>query len=436
VTARPVAVIRPMPVGVLMGLGPAIRRLGGEAWAAVLDGPEPFPGELDEREWDRIIPAPADAGVLAGRLAGAAGIIATEHTVAMADEVAWRLGLPGNSPKTSPLRRDKGLAAAALADAGLPHPVTVPVSTLDDALAAAGSVTGWPATLKLPASCAADGFALCDGPDELRQAWQRTYGRLSLLGDRIENLLVQRFLPGPQYTVNTVTLRPPGDPPRHLVTDVWWEGMQLLPAAAGVAYVRADLLFPDHPLFDELTCYARRVLDVLGVTWGPAHTELRLDASGQPCAIDVAARLPGYYPQDLLTEALGLSQADAAVLAVTRPAALASRPLSYATPAMAVTQMWMAVPRDGLALDAGVLAEIAGLPEVRHAFDSRSGPADDRLAALAAAGPVAATTDLTSALGGWNLAGSPAAVNAAAEKIRVLEGSLYIGAGDDGPARI
>jgi hypothetical protein len=37
--------------------------LGGEARVLTSDGPEPFPGELDQREWDRVNPVPADADV-------------------------------------------------------------------------------------------------------------------------------------------------------------------------------------------------------------------------------------------------------------------------------------------------------------------------------------------------------------------------------------
>jgi Carbamoyl-phosphate synthase L chain, ATP binding domain len=387
----------------------------GEGWRAVAVQP-PNPAAIglgdppDPADWDAIITAPADARVVAGelaRLGGVSGVLAgDEVAVPLAEDVAWRLGLPGNDPATSWRRRDKGLMSEALAAAGLSHPATVRANTLDSALGSADAM-GWPVVLKPPASCAADGFALCQDAAELAAAWQRTYQQQTVLGDRNDALIVQEYLPGGQYTVNTVTCQG-----RHLVTDAWAERRLLLPGG-GMACDRSDLISPAHPIYAQLVAYTRAVLDALEITWGPGHTETRLDAGGQPQLIDCAARLPGYYPQPLLTEMLGLSQLGAAVLAATDSAALAAQRRNPLAPQGGLTQLWLIVPDDGVGLDGGVLDQMAALPGVREPFGHLT------------AGLARRTTDLISAVGGFNLAGPAEVVEAAARTIRQLETRLY-----------
>jgi biotin carboxylase len=383
---RAVAVLPPDPAAVGMG-----------------DRPDPA-------DWDATITAPAYAGAVAGQLAragGVSGVLAgDEVAVPLAEDIARRLGLPGNNPATSGRRRDKGLMSEALEAAGLSHPATVRVTTLDGARRATDAM-GWPVVLKPPASCGADGFALCQSAAELAAAWQRTYQQQTVLGDRNDALIVQEYLPGGQYTVNTVTCQG-----RHLVTDAWAERRLLLPGG-GMACDRSDLISPVHPLYARLAAYTRAVLDALEVTWGPGHTEIRLDAGGQPQHIDCAARLPGYYPQPLLAEMLGLSQLGAAVLAATDPAALAAQRRDPRPHRGALTQLWLIVPDDGVGLDGRVLDQMAAVPGVRGPFGHVT------------AGLARRTTDLTSAVGGFNLAGPAAVVEDAVRTIRELETRLY-----------
>jgi hypothetical protein len=144
---------------------------------------------------------------------------------------------------------------------------------------------------------------------------------------------------------------------------------------------------------------------------------LRLDSCGRPCAIDVAARLPGLYPQDLLSEMLGLSQVEATLLAVTDPAALALWPPDYESPTCALAQVFLAVPGDEMVLDGDVLAEIAEMPGVESAFGG--------VASGEPAVQLSRTIDFVSTPGGWNLTGDRKVVESAATAIRALEPRLY-----------
>jgi hypothetical protein len=415
-TGRPrtdaVAVIWPGS-NVTRRLWEVINRHGRSAVAVMPPDPERHGlfSPPDPDGWDEVITAPDDADVVAELLAGVSGVLGDECSIALADQVATRLGLPGNDPATSEQRRDKHLMTQALAAGGLSHPNTVAAGSLDDALAAAAGI-GWPVVVKPPRSCAGDGFAVCHSPAELAAAWQQTHGRENLLGEVNGTLLVQERLPGTVYSVNSVALG--GE---HWVTEVWKDTK----ADGGAGYLRSDLLFPGLPLYRTITAYTRSLLTALGVTWGPGHTEMCLDTAGQPRAIDVAARLTGWYPQDLVTEALGLSQAQAAVLAMTDPQKLTRRPPDYPGPPVTITLLFMVVPEDGMVLDPGVLAETARIPGVWGFIDGQPGPAGDRLAGRT----VPRTTNMATNPGAWVLTGPAEMVESAAAEIRAAERRLY-----------
>jgi hypothetical protein len=392
----------------------AINRHGHMAVAVMPPDPERHGlfSPPDPDGWDEVITAPDDPDVVADLLAGASGVLGDEGSLPLADEVASRLGLPGNDPATSEQRRDKALMTRALVGAGLSHPRTVAAGNLDDALVAAAGI-GWPVVVKPPRSCAGDGFAVCYSPADLAAAWQQAHGRENILGEVNGTLLVQERLLTTVYSVNTVSLR--GE---HWVIEVWKDAK----ANGGAGYERSDLLFPESPLYGTVTAYARNVLTALGVTWGPGLTEICLDAVGRPCAIDVAARLGGWNPPHTVSrEAIGLSQAEAAVLAVSDPEALARRPPDYPGSATTVTVLFMVAPDDGVILDPGVLAETARIPGVRGFMDAQPGPADDRLGGRA----VPRTTNQATNPGAWLLAGPAEMVESAAAQIRAAEPRLY-----------
>lgn len=412
------AVIWPVVNPTIVEMCPAIRRYGLRAVAVMPDGPTAavLPDLPNESDWDEVIVAPEEPGPLADVLAGVGGVLAgDEVSVPLAESVARLLGLPGNDPRTSRRRRDKAVMTESLAAADLAGPVTVRVGTLDDAVSAAAAL-GWPVVVKPPSSAGSDGFGLCNDVAELASVWERVHGRANVLGEVNDTLLVQEALLADQYTVNTVSVAGPGEHPLHVVTDAWLEDKPLLPDAAGMTYSGASLLFPSDPLFARLVDYSRSVLDAVGIVWGPGHIELRLDASGRPSAIDVAARLPAPYPQHLLSEVLGLSQVEATLLAVTDPGALARRP-DYEAPSRAVGQLFLVVPRDDMVIDGDVLAEMAAIPGVDNAFG--------RMAAGAPAGPLSRTIDLMSSPGGWNLIGDVDSVESAKKTLRGLEKRLY-----------
>jgi hypothetical protein len=99
-------------------------------------------------------------------------------------------------------------------------------------------------------------------------------------------VLVQEYLYGAQYFVNTVSVDG-----HHRVCDIW----QLSHLAANGIRDQLDglwLLPRRGEVQDRLVGYAYQVLDALGIQYGPAHMELKLTPAG-PYLIEVGARLCG-----------------------------------------------------------------------------------------------------------------------------------------------
>ena len=207
----------------------------------------------------------------------------TDIGVHTADILAASLGLPGNPPATSWLRRDRGVMAAAAAGAGLAVPRGLVTGSLTDALEWLARLRNG-CVLKPIDSAGSGGVALCSTPEQLRNAWRRQHRPKKAAGGTNKPLVVQERLRGQRYIVNTVTLPPAatGGQPHHVVAEIHRDrrlGDEDCPyPSSGPAHLhdRTDLLPLDGPLIQSLTLYVEHVLDALDVRNGPASTEVIL----------------------------------------------------------------------------------------------------------------------------------------------------------------
>ncbi|MFI1203447.1 hypothetical protein ACH4VR_29125 [Streptomyces sp. NPDC020883] len=184
--------------------------------------------------------------------------------LALSDQLAQELHLPGNDPETSQLRCDRGAQAAALTQAGVVAPRSLRTTNLSDALRWA-HLCRLPAYVIAPASTAASGLARTARTDEeISRAWRqlrrtahhRTGGR---------NLVIQEALPGPQYILHSIT-SPDEDRPRHTITEIWSSQTRTIPLGRPVA--QGELIAR------TLSRYARQVLDVLEVEAGALRSRI------------------------------------------------------------------------------------------------------------------------------------------------------------------
>ncbi|MFG2310349.1 hypothetical protein ACGFS9_17015 [Streptomyces sp. NPDC048566] len=332
----------------------------------------------------------------------------TEIGVPLAEILAHRLGLPGNDPRTSELRRNKGAMAEALRHAGLDAPRSLRTDRLGEALDWAERQPGGEFVLKPADSGGSDGVAFCSGPADLRAAWGRLHQVPNALGGPNDELVVQERLVGQQYVVNSVSAPAPGSGvPRHAFTEVWADHR------TGLLCDRLDLLQPSRLIPRQLALYTARVLDALGVRTGPAHTEVMWVPRRGAVLIETGARPEGSYDVAAMREATDSDHVRDAVFA-----ALTGRPTLHADarrPPRLVTKVSLIAPQDG-ALDEALLAELLALPTVTG-----------HVGALTPGAPITRTVDLLTSPGRLTLASDSAdAINADHQAIRALEGrGLY-----------
>lgn len=302
------------PWGTGAFLAGEVRKLGGRPVAIVPPEQQLPPWyrtmPIDTSEYEEVIEDTALSTTVRTLRAMRATHVLTGNEIGVerTDLITDALGLPGNSPVTSQLRRDKGAMAEAAADHGVAAPRSLVTSRLTDAIEWMEWLGG-ECVLKPLDSAGSDGVSYCTGVEELKAAWALLHGRDNVLGGANTYLIVQEWLRGEQYIGNTVALRGPDGRPRHVVTEIWRDrrasdaGALLPPGSPAHLYDRADLLSTgDHP---AIVAFLHRALDALDVRFGPAHCELMATADGRLVLIEVGARPMGTYVPAALQRATG-----------------------------------------------------------------------------------------------------------------------------------
>lgn len=212
-------------------------------------------------------------------------IAGSEWGVLYAEEVAHRMGLPTNRFEKLAARRDKFEMIEAIRAAGLHAASQAAVATASEAHAWADAHGTWPIVVKPLASAGSDGVTVCNSHADIDAAFAKALGIVNDMGGFNDRLLVQSFLAGPQFIVNTVSFRG-----RHFVSDVWRmavtvEGRDVIPQGI-------ELMDPAAPEAVALIDYTKKALDALGIENGAGHSELKMTPQG-PALIETGARCMG-----------------------------------------------------------------------------------------------------------------------------------------------
>jgi len=155
---------------------------------------------------------------------------------------------------------------------------------------------------------------------------------VTYFGERNARALIQECAAGREFAVNTVSREG-----RHVLSDLW-EYRKIATPGGAPLYDRTMLV---RDLTDEhqaVIGYARKVLDALGIRFGPAHVEVMLTEDG-PVLIEIGARpMGGGFPPDLLVESLGHTQVEWAVDSYADPEAFAAH---LAKPYQPMRSLWV-----------------------------------------------------------------------------------------------
>jgi len=241
-------------------------------------------------------------------------IAGSEIGVELADKLSNALNLSSaNDARKIPHRRNKYLMHEILQQAGLPHIKQFKSSEEDEIINWAKVHNQWPVIIKPINSAASDGVIICDNAQTVKEAFNHNFCKVNRLGILNEEVLIQEHIEGTQYFVNTVSWEG-----KHFVTDIW---KQIRRRLCGKAYLfeGMTLCASSGTIETELSDYISKVLDLLGLQHGAAHSEVMWTENG-PILIEVNARLMGASIDDRsFVKALGYTQVQALVLAYACP---------------------------------------------------------------------------------------------------------------------
>ncbi|ARQ13309.1 biotin carboxylase-like ATP-grasp domain-containing protein (plasmid) [Rhizobium etli] len=199
--------------------------------------------------------------------------------------------LPGPNPKSIEACCDKFVQRQLLAQQdGIPMPAFRLAGNAIEAKAIALEI-GLPVIAKPAVGSGSSGVRLCSDVDELAEHVRHL---LSTKRRNSHRILIEEFLEGPQFSVNTmgntvvaVGAAAFGHPPHFVVQET---------------------IFPAPLTGDEysrITDVSQRCLRALGLGWGPANIEFRWTKRG-PVVIEVNPRLPGWVTPRLVQLSYGV----------------------------------------------------------------------------------------------------------------------------------
>jgi biotin carboxylase len=206
-----------------------------------------------------------------------------------------QMRLPGMGLTTVRYFRDKLAMRARAKEAGIRVPEFVHVLNYDDLIEYMRRVPA-PWLLKPRSQASGIGMKKIHSPEEL-WPW------LDQLGDQQSNYLLEHFVPGKVYHVDSIASE------RKVVfAEVHAYGTPPLTTSHEGGVFTTSTLREDAAEFEELQSLNRQVLDDLGFVRGVTHAEfLKSDADGQFYFLEVAARVGGAYITDVIEAATGIN---------------------------------------------------------------------------------------------------------------------------------
>ncbi|EKK9986092.1 ATP-grasp domain-containing protein [Vibrio vulnificus] len=208
----------------------------------------------------------------------------TEPSIHLADQLSKELGLLGNDPLTSDLRRNKLTMREALIDAGLLSMSVKKCHSLVDALQFQSGKQK--IVLKTPEGAGQEQVYICSSESEIKFAFDSIVSNLNLFGKPTSYALAEDYLEGDEIAVNVIV-----SDHTFKIIDIWEYTKGNNGVCNNILYNMKTVFF-DETLTRDIEAYCKRVCSVLGHKVGIAHLELKLN-NGRCQLIELGARLPG-----------------------------------------------------------------------------------------------------------------------------------------------
>ncbi|MET9509938.1 ATP-grasp domain-containing protein [Streptomyces flavidovirens] len=227
-----------------------------------------------------------------------------ETAVEATAEAAAKLGLPQLSAEAARHCRDKYATRSLMSEAGLAAVRHRLVTTADQAVAAAGEF-GYPVVLKPRALAGSIGVTRADDESQVREAFALADGAAFATLPTGHGILVEEYLDGPEISIDSAV----HDGGVHIV-HIARKRLGFTPYFEEVGHLVAAS-YDDEPWADEVRALVTGAHQVLGVTTGVTHAEVRLTSRG-PRLIELNARLGGDLIPFISTFATGIDLVRAA----------------------------------------------------------------------------------------------------------------------------
>ena len=198
------------------------------------------------------------------------------------------LGLKSNPLSVFPAVRDKYETQKALERAGLRSIRSRIARSEAEALDFFRGEAGRKAVIKPTQGAGSVNVFMCSTEAAVRTAYRTIRSFMEERQRPGEEAVIQEYIEGREYALDTVSCEG-----RHAAV----YGMEYLYRSfgSGGKCYDTDLYFsPDSAAYDELVSYCFRVLDCLGIRYGPVHSEFIIDERG-PVLVEVNGRPAGSF---------------------------------------------------------------------------------------------------------------------------------------------
>ena len=212
-------------------------------------------------------------------------IAGIESGVLLADALSEVLDLYSNGTQLSAARRNKYKMHEVLHESGVASIPQFKSRNIQEVLEWVEMNTLCPVVIKPLHSAGTDSVFICSTREDIENAFSRIIGKTNKLGLNNTEVLVQKYLKGTEYIVDTVSCNG-----QHMVSDMWQYKKQVVD---GIPIYDAEELLPfNGEIQEKLRSYIFQVLDALNIKFGPAHHEVMMTEEG-PILIEMGARLAG-----------------------------------------------------------------------------------------------------------------------------------------------
>ena len=288
-----------------------------------------------------------------------------ETGVELADMLSERMGLITNGTAKSEARRNKYVMGETIRAAGIRAVKQLRASTWReiDAFLSEWKPDPFKVVVKPMDSAGSDDVTLCHSLADVQKAFGNIMGKTNGLGLVNQAVLVQEYLEGLEYVVDTVSRDGV-----HKVAALWVYDRRPANGADFVAHGQR-LLHADDEHCPALVTYMKKVLDALGIRHGPTHGEVKW-FKGEPVLVEVGARCHGGDGLwlDLEDECFGGNQAKRAVDAYLFPDDFKAMPATPSNRLAYGAAKWLIVShKEGIfrGVDPAAIAEICAMESYR-----------------------------------------------------------------------